>query len=249
MIFYYIISVISLAIEGFSGFGSTAVAMPFLSLVIGTSASVALLTLNSVVTEAIIVAREYKKINRREYLIITLCILPLIPVAVFLYSALARFDMALKIILGAAVALTGGWYVFWYYIKKREPMPLSKPVQYVSLAVGALIQGMFSTGGPFIILYAAQRLKNKGEFRATMTAVWLSVNLVSIALRAWILKLYSWELLLAALKCLPLMLIGIFVGMNMHESMDETNFKKLIYVILLVGGLVSLIYGLITLFN
>jgi uncharacterized membrane protein YfcA len=244
MIWYYILAFFAHIIEGFAGFGSTAIALPFLAIAIGTSSAVGLLALNSLCSGGIIFATNFRQVNKKEYLKITLSVLPFIPVGILLYSALSQYEAMLKLILSATIvfaSLRGAWY---YFIKKQEPPAIGKTASYVALFAGAIVQGMFSVGGPFIVLYANEQLKDKGSFRATLSALWFTTNIISLVLRIVLLDMYSKELFITFATCLPVIALGIAVGMFLHKRVNNDVFRRFIYLIMLAGGLSSTVYCL-----
>lgn len=245
MIWYYILTFFAQTIEGLAGFGSTVMAIPFLSMAIGTSAAVALLAINSFVSGGIIFFTHIKDVNWKEYAKVTLCVLPFIPVGILLYGALSPYEAALKLILGATVIFVGARGVWYFYIKKAEPPSLGTAGQYIALSLGALTQGMFSAGGPLIVLYTSEKLRDKGAFRATMSALWFTVNSVALVLRLLLLDIYTADTFIRAATCLPLLIGGILLGLYLHRRIDNTAFRKLIYVILLAGGVISTVSCLI----
>ncbi len=244
MLWYFVVSFLSEIIEGFAGFGSTAVALPFLALFMDVGESIALLGVNALVVAALLTATQFKKVNWKEVLKITLLVVPLLPVGVLAFGALSRYQSALKIALGLVITLVGLYYCYFGFVKKSEPKPLSKPLQISALLCGAMVQGMFSTGGALITLYASERMRDKGEFRATMSAMWLVVNAVAIPLRAIFLQAYQKNVWISAAKALPFVIGGVLLGMLFHKRIDNQGFRKAVYVILLAGGVVSTVYTL-----
>ena len=244
MLWYFVVSFLSEIIEGFAGFGSTAVALPFLSLFMDVGESVALLGVNAFVVAIVLTATQFKKINWKEFLKITLLVVPLLPLGVLAFGALSRYQSALKIALGLVITLVGLNYCYFGFVKKSEPKPLSKSLQIAALVGGAVVQGMFSTGGALITLYASERMRDKGEFRATMSAMWLAVNAVAIPLRVIFLNSYQKTVWIGAAKALPFVLGGVFLGMLLHKIIENQAFRKAVYVILLAGGVVSTAYTL-----
>lgn len=246
MLWYFVISFISEIIEGFAGFGSTAIALPFLVLVMDVGQSVALLGVNAFVIAAFLAFTQRKKINWKIFLRIALLVVPILPVGILAFGALSRYEPALKLTLGAIITLVGLYYCYFGFVKKEEPKPLPKAVQIAALIGGAVIQGMFSTGGALITLYASEQIRDKGEFRATMSAVWFAVNIAAIPLRAAMLHVYDADTLLKSAKALPFLLAGVLLGMLLHKKIDNGGFRKAIYVILFAGGLVSTAYTLVS---
>ena len=244
MIWYYILAFFAQTIEGFAGFGSTAMALPFLAIAIGTSGAVALLSLNSLLSGGIIFLANLKHVNRKEYLKITLCVLPFIPLGILLYAALARYEAALKLILGVTIIFAGARGAWYSFVKKQEPPALGKYASYAALFAGALVQGMFSAGGPLIVLYANEQLRDKGSFRASLSALWFTVNVVGLVLRLCLLDMYTTETFISFVTCLPVLAAGIFLGMFLHKRVGNEAFRRFVYLIMLAGGLSSTVYCL-----
>lgn len=244
MFWYYIIIFLSVIVEGFAGFGSTMLALPFLALFMDVREGVALLGANAIVTSAVLAFTQRKRINFKEFFKIALLIVPFVPVGVFALGVLGRYQNALKLVLGSVIGLVGAYDCYYVFFKKMEPKPLKKNAQLVALFSGALIQGMFSTGGALITLYTSERMRDKGEFRATMSAVWLATNSVAVAMRAIFLHLYPQSVCVNVLKGLPFMACGLLLGMFLHKRVDNTGFRKVIYLILFFGGIATTAYTL-----
>ncbi|HWQ58796.1 MAG TPA: sulfite exporter TauE/SafE family protein, partial [Clostridia bacterium] len=241
---YYILAFFAQIIDGFAGFGSTTIAVPFLAIAIGTSSAVALLAVNSLVSGAIVFFTHIRSVNWKEYAKIALITIPLLPVGILAYSAISKYEAALKLILGAIVIYAGARGTWYGFVKKSEPPALGSVAQYAALIAGALAQGMFSVGGPFITLYANEQLKDKSSFRATMSAMWFSVNIVATTLRVLMLDMYTKETFTAFAYCLPVLASGVVIGMILHKRIDNAGFRKIVYLIMLAGGLTSTAYCL-----
>lgn len=247
MIWYYILTFFAQSIEGFAGFGSTAMALPFLAAVLGTADAVALLSLNSLVSAAVIFSFNVKKINWREYAKIMLPLLPFLPLGTLLYGALAQYEPVLKLMLGLTIVYAGARGVWYSILRRTEPPALSRGAQVAALLTGSLVQGMFSAGGPIIAFYASERLQDKSAFRATMSTVWLTANSLSLALRLLLLDMYERAHFVSFARCLPVLAAGIALGMLLHGRIGNASFRRGVYVIMLAGGLASACYSLIAL--
>lgn len=248
MIWYYILAFFAHGIESFAGFGSTAMALPFLSIAIGTSKAVSLLALNSIASGGTIFFLNLRRVNWREYAKITLLVLPFLPIGLAAFAALSQYEPILKLLLGVATCAAGARGAWYHFVKRQEPPALGKASQYIALILGALVQGMFNAGGPLIAIYANEQLKDKGAFRATMSALWFSVNIIGLAIRLIWMDVYSTEIFIEFLWCIPVMAAGILIGSFLHKKADNTLFRKVVYLILLAGGLASTIYCAVSLF-
>ncbi|HZK28749.1 MAG TPA: sulfite exporter TauE/SafE family protein, partial [Clostridia bacterium] len=229
-------------LETVAGFGSISIGVPILSLMYGAETSIALLTASSLVLCVFVLATQYKKINVREFLIIVACIVPIMPIGYLLYSKLRFIEWALRLIMGILITFVS-LRELWLRSRKKEYKEMSRTGMYISLGVGAVIQGMFSMGAPLINVYALTRLKDKSNFRATMVAVWVVTNIISTLYRALVLHVYTKPVLTNLAYALPLVVIAFFVGNWLHHKISNERFSNIVYSIQLASGLISIVGG------
>ena len=101
--------------------------------------------------------------------------------------------------------------------------------------LGGIFHGAFSSGGPLIIIYATEKIKDKSAFRATMCMVWLAMNVLLLTQMAFAGQLGAdvWK---TALWGLPALVVGTVLGDWAHHRIRDTVFTKLTYGILLLSG-------------
>ena len=115
---------------------------------------------------------------------------------------------------------------------KRE-MPV--PWNYGALLLAGVMQGMFTSGGPFLVLYAADAIKDKKEFRATVSTVWTVLNLYMI-FNMYRANMYTAHVVkLSAISIVPVFL-AIFIGSRINKTINQAAFLKLVYVLLMISG-------------
>ena len=228
--------------EAVVGFGSTSIGIPLLSLSLGTEASVALLSASGLILCFLVIATQYKKVNVRAFLTIVVCIIPIMPAGFLLYVKLRAYEGVLKLIMGAVIAFVSVRAIYWRMIRAREK-ETSRAGMYLALGVGAVVQGMFSTGGALINVYTASKIKDKGEFRATMVAVWIATNVITTAYRALALHMYTRDVCVSIAYALPLILLAYFVGNRIHKRIPNGSFMNLVYIVQLVSGLIAVFAG------
>ena len=243
MVFYLLLVLLMNVIEAIAGFGSISIGVPILSLFWGAETSVALFTVTSLLMLFIMLVTQYKKINVREFLIITACIVPIMPVGYLLFAKLRYIEWALRLIIGSLVTLVSGREIL-RMVRKKEASEMPKGAMYASLGIGAVIQGMFSMGAPLINIYALSRLKDKGSFRATMVAVWIVTNTISTLYRAFVLHVYTKPILTTIAYALPLVVVAFFIGNWLHNKISNEKFSNYVYIIQFISGLISLAGGI-----
>ncbi|HHX30089.1 MAG TPA: sulfite exporter TauE/SafE family protein [Clostridiaceae bacterium] len=241
--FSYLILVLFMnIIEAIAGFGSISVGVPILSLFWGAERSVAFFTVTSLLMLTITLVTQYKKINFREFLIITATILPFMPVGYWLMGRLGDTEWALRLIIGTLVTLVSGREIL-RMIRKKESKEMSKPAMYTTLGVGSVIQGMLSMGAPLINIYALSRLKDKGAFRATMVAVWMVTNVISTIYRIFVRNVYTTELAIKIGYALPVVVLAFLIGNWLHHRISNEKFSNFVYIIQFTAGLISIAGG------
>lgn len=243
MVFYLMLVLIMSAIEAIAGFGSISIGVPILSLFWGAEKSVALFTATSLLMLAIMLVTGWRKINGRELLIILACIVPIMPIGYLLFAKLRDVEWALRLIIGTLVALVSGREILKMLMKK-EAKEMPKPAMYVTLGIGAVLQGMFSMGAPLINIYALSRMKDKGTFRATMVTVWLVTNTLSTLYRIFVLHVYTSQMALTIAYALPLVVIAYVIGNWLHHRIPNARFSTFVYLIQFVAGLISIAGGI-----
>ncbi|MFA5584972.1 MAG: sulfite exporter TauE/SafE family protein [Saccharofermentanales bacterium] len=241
--FYLLLVLLMNIIEAIAGFGSISIGVPILSLFWGAEKSVALFTATSLLMLAIMLATQYKKINVREFLIILACIVPIMPVGYLLFATLRNVEWALRLIIGTLVTFVSGREIL-RMIRKKEPSQMPPLAMYISLGVGAVIQGMFSMGAPLINIYALSRMKDKGTFRATMVAVWIVTNTITTLYRIFVLQVYTNEMAVTIGYALPLVVLAYFIGNWLHHRISNQKFSNFVYIIQFVSGLISIAGGI-----
>jgi uncharacterized membrane protein YfcA len=243
MIWFLIILFFALILETVVGFGSTSIGIPILSLILGTEESVNLMATSGLALCFVIFITQIKKMDRREFLIIAASVLPLLPAGYLLYSHIRPYEWLLRLIMGGIVVLVAG-HELWRRLVRKDDSDLPTWAIYSSLVLGALVEAMFSMGGPLINVYALTRTRDKTSFRATMSAIWVLTISLSMVYRVVFLKTYSPTTWTWILYALPLVVIGFLLGNRLHYKVTQERFVILIYGVQLVSGLFSILGGI-----
>ncbi len=243
MVFYFIIVFITHILQSITGFGSTSIGVPFLSLALGTELSVLLLAPASTILCLLVLGKHFKEVQWRQLLLILACILPIMPLGFILYARLRFIEWALRLIMGSLVTFIAGREIFRRMIRKDRSDPPAW-ASYLALAVGAVVEGMFSMGAALINFYAITRIRDKGAFRATMVSVWITTNLVSTGYRVFYLKAYQPSTWWTILYSVPLIVLAYWIGNRLHGKIPNEKFTHFVYIVQLISGLISMAGGL-----
>ena len=240
-ILYGIVTFITQLIEAVTGFGSTVIAMPFVIAITG-SVIVARMptTLHTWLYGGWIVATDFKNILWRQYFTIMLFVIIGLPLGIAASNHMP--DTTLRVALAifmVAVSINGIIRSFNPAASDDTPQqPRSwKMAMFCALLfLGGVVHGAFSSGGPLLIIYTTFVIKEKGNFRATMCAVWFTLN--TIILTEWLIKgqFLMDGVIRLCLITLPFLLVGAFVGTLIHKRISKKNFFKFVYILLLLSG-------------
>ena len=182
--------------------------------------------------------KNRKGLNPRIYLpLIIVLLIGSIPGAFLLKNVDARL---IKILFGAVVVFVGIEMMLREYGK--ELIRDSKPVLAIVGLVGGLMCGLFGIG----ILMAAcvSRLtKTSSEFKANLSLIFIVENLVRIVTYT-LFGIITLESLKLSFILMPVMLLGVFLGIKSAGHLDESKVKKLVIILLIISGIALIIKNL-----
>lgn len=220
-------------IQGITGFAGTVLAMPPSILLQGIDVAKPILNILGLLASIWIVIISYKDMNKKEFLKVMIIMFFGLLAGIYIYSILP-VPMLLKIyaVFIILIALKG------LFVKKE--MSLNEWILNSIVFISGIIHGMFVSGGPLLIIYAAQKFKEKSEFRATVSAVWIILN-GYLAFNHWQQGLFTIETTRKLLWGILPLLGGMLIGNVLHKKMSQKMFLLITYILLIISGLSLLI--------
>lgn len=226
--------------EGITGFGCTALALPFVTLILGDlelAKHILVPIAWSIALFIVIVSR--KQIIWREYVRIVLIALVGLPIGIYISKNLPKDQ--LQLLLAVFMMLIGVHGLARQASRSTKARP-AQGVKRILLSglipLGGLMQGAFGSGGPLVVVYATRTLLDKSVFRATLCLVWITLN--TVLLSSWALDPDFAELNLRALRviaiCAPFTVAGILLGNVAHHRVNEVVFRRIVYSVLAASG-------------
>lgn len=233
------------------GFGSAVLAFPLVTILLGIEeAKVVLATISWLLAVYIVVAKS-RHINFRHFLIILGFTAVGMPAGIYFFNNFA--PTTLKLILGIFVIATASLQLKQLYYPAQRSRRVPQLIYYVLLVLGGVIHGAFASGGPLIVLYAGKNIEDKGEFRATLCLLWVSLNLALFftdptfrpVFGSLAATVFHVEPLAAPaqrlLWMLPFLAIAIIAGELIHGRLKSEVFRKVVYITLLITGILMII--------
>lgn len=143
---------------------------------------------------------------------------------------------------GVTVKLLFAGLVLWFSLRelwrmraatgmRQRPAWLNRSLIFAA----GITHGLFASGGPLLVYGLAGTELDKARLRATLIVVWFSLNAALT-----VLFLSQGRLTAVAvpfLACLPLLPIGVWLGERLHHRVNETEFRRGIYVLLAIAGI------------
>jgi uncharacterized protein len=222
-------------VQGLAGFGIGLVSLAFLPLLMSPADAIVLITLYATVFTVVIflpLRRDFTLHGMRELLVGSIVATPagVFILAIMPPAALTRLiGLVLLVIVGLE------WLGLYPELRGRG-WGLG-----AGLAAG-LLGGAIGTPGPPVILYAAAQDWSARTVKANIQA-FLIVNQAVILIGYWWAGLLNREVWrLTWLYAVPAV-AGLAAGMLLFNRLDRARFRRVVFAVLFVSGLVLLIRG------
>ncbi|MDD3369784.1 MAG: sulfite exporter TauE/SafE family protein [Lachnospiraceae bacterium] len=233
LILFQIIIFIGFGIQALTGFGGSMIAMPLCIAVAGVEISKPVITAMALYTAVLVGFEQRKNINQKEMLKISVVMLVWMAVGVWLYK-IVPMDF-LKIIYGIIVVCIG--------LKKLllpDMKNVPKSVMLLALSAAGIMQGMFISGGCFLVIYAVGVLKDKQEFRGTISSVWCILDIVLLISYYFDHSFTAPALTQTLIAIIPATL-ATFIGALIARKIKQQTFLFISYILLVISGIVLLL--------
>lgn len=198
---------------------------------------VPIVVLLNLAMSAYLVVRYHSKIDRR---LLLKQILPFtcigLPLGLILFNVVK--SEVLRLVLGAVVICLSVFELVVLFRSERDSVrePMSTAQSAFWLVTGGVIQGMYASGGPPMVYYAARNIPDEGVFRSTLSMLWLVLNVFLLISHIATGKLTS-ESAWYFVVLLPFLAIGVAIGERLHDVLPERSFRIFVYITLLATGI------------
>jgi len=253
---------VSHTIEAVTGFGCTVLAFPFvIFLMDDLEQAKIILSILAWILAAYFVVTKFKCIHWKQFAIIILLAGLGMPIGMLIFKSfnaeVLKKTLGIFIVISAAIQLYKSFVrinagkttrvtanaLAWVATRKitrttaRIAHYITRFLGYISLFAGGIVHGAFAVGGPLVVLYSARKIPEKGQFRATMCLLWTTLNTILMLQFTFERKL-NLEIGRNLLILIPFLIAGIFAGEAIHNKVNETLFKKIVFASLLLVGVV-----------
>lgn len=212
------------------GFGDALIAMPLLTLVVGLSTATALMAFVAVTIGVTILAGNWRRVALQDAWRLTIASLIGIPIGLVLFKIAP--EAVMKAVMGVVLMLFGVYSLSNFRLPSLQDERWAYPF---GLAAGVL-GGAYNTNGPPVVMYAAMRNFEGGNFRENLSAYFFPTSLM-ILVGHGLAGLWTPTVFHLYLAGLPVILAAVFLGGWMNHRINHTaGFKKAVYWFIVAAG-------------
>ncbi|MBO4342538.1 MAG: sulfite exporter TauE/SafE family protein [Clostridia bacterium] len=222
-------------VQCITGFAGTVLAMPFSIMLVGYNVAKPILNILGLLASVWVVIFAFKKINLKELVKIVLIMIAGMLAGFYLKTYVENNASLLYKTLGIIVIIFAVMNAVKFY-RKKEDKELPAAVSALLLVISGIVHGMFVCGGPLLVTYANAKLKDKDEFRGTLSACWILLNgiIAFTDIRGGYFTPPTVKLTLISVAVLAAALIA---GNLIYKKMSRNVFLQLTYLLMLISGI------------
>lgn len=223
-------------VQRVSGFGLGIFVMLFLPYLTPKIAiAVTISTLFSCGTSTYNAVKYIKKVNFKLILPVLISAMVVLPVAIRFSAVMPK--RVFEYILGAVLILLSIYFLFF-----NQKIKMGKSVKngIISGFLGGALNGLFSTGGPPVVLYLSQVASDNTEYFAGIQFYFAVANIFAVILRA-INGLVTIESLIMAVIGFIGCIAGDMIGNLVFDRLDGKKLKQIIYIAMIVSGILMIV--------
>jgi hypothetical protein len=223
-------------VMGLTGFGIALVATAFLPYLMAPADAIVLLTLYALVFSVVVVVQLRRDLTPRALVDLTLGTLVGTPLGVWVLASLPV--SALNRLIGAVLLLV-------VVLEMRRALPDRLHGRGWGLASGflaGLVGGAVGTPGPPVIVYATTQGWSPRTMKANIMGFFV-LNQGAILLGYWWAGLVTPAVLTLTVTMAVPAAAGLSAGVALFGRLDPVRFRRVVFALLLISGLVLLVRG------
>lgn len=217
-------------VYGLTGFGSSITALPLLVLFMPLQLALPVMLMLDLAAGLMIGLRNRRSADLREFkrLMPFLLVGLALGVTVLVHAP----EKLLQLVLGVFILA----YSAWSLMATPGDQLISTRWSAVAGIGGGIFTALFGTGGPIYTIYLTGRVRDKLALRATISLVILSAGVTRLVVFSSVGLFGQRGLLPLVLLLFPCSWLGLFVGTQLHRRMQPKHAMKIVWAILILGG-------------
>lgn len=236
-IIFLVIIFLTNIVQTITGFAGTVLAMPFSIRLISMNEAKPILNAVALVASLFVVILHFKDINWKELWKMLLFLAIGFIAGFFVSPYLDRSDLFLQI-YGLLIVMIA---VIFYMDFNLDRAKIPSAVLFLILIAAGFLHQLYVSGGPLVVIYAHLKLKDKHEFRATLSFVWVILN--TIMLGQHIFE-GLWNVHMAIILAIGVGVssLAVVIGHFLAKKIQPELFMRIAYILLFISG-ASLLVG------
>jgi uncharacterized protein len=220
-------------VQALAGFGFALLAMPLLSIVLGPTAALAVVSLVAIVNSGATAITARVDADRVAVKRQSLAAFVGMPLGIVVLESVPERGMQVLIAVTVAVAATA----LAFHLRLPRVGPRTEVV--AGLTSGALATSTGTSGPPIVICLQSRGLP-AATVRATMATQFLATGWVSVVLLAWRGHIGRDDVVLALLT-LPVLLLSWRVGARSFTRVSQSRYDTIVIALLLGAAAVAML--------
>lgn len=216
-------------IQGITGFAGNVIAMPPAAVLLGVDTARSTLNILALLNGLVMTVWLWKDIAWKTTGRLLAYMMPGIVIGMVVYTVFPADG--LLVVYGAAIALIGVWY-----LRGGNGKPLGRKAMVGLVGGAGVIQGMFVSGGPLLVVYAVTVLRDKQAFRASLSLIWLVLNGIIFVQNLLIGHVNAEAVHFTLVGIIPMVAATIAGGL-LQKRLNQKTFLTITYVLLIVSGI------------
>lgn len=219
-------------LQGLAGFGLVLIVVPLLSIVIDVQLAVPIAVALSWIVSIPLVFQMWSKIQWQTVIMLVLGSLP----GAFIGTDMLKYLPASYILISLGILLIISSLYSFSHFRKQIKNPTKKQFLVVGFISGVLGASVGASGPP-VITYMSMMLWSSDKIKATLLGFFF-VQMFSMLLNFWINHLITAEMGYLVIKTLPMLIIGMLVGIWSYQRLNRhnINYKTGIHIFLFCMG-------------
>lgn len=240
-VLFYIIIFLTNVIQGITGFAGTILAMSPSLILVGYDVAKPILNVLGILAGVYVFVTQWKHVDWKQLKKVVIVMAIGIFGGFFLKNALAGYDAVLYKLLGIFVIFLAihGFYSI-YGSRQRDTKEKSSWKSMLLLIGAGIVHGMFVSGGPLLIGYLSNEIKEKTSFRATISTIWIILNSM-ILVQDICAGMWNAGLVMTQCISIPFLIAGMAAGSVLVKRMSQEIFMKLTYILLFISGILLMV--------
>ncbi len=233
MIEFALIAMIMFAaslIQGMAGFGSALVSMSLLTFFLSIKTATPLVLMSGVFVNVVIFIRLKQRF--RFIKLFPLLIGSVLGIPFGIYGLILLPEAVIKSVLAVIIA----FYALFSLLYSNHSFNIKNWWGYFFGFLSGMLGSAFSSNGPPAVMYATLKDWEKRDVMVTLQAYFVISGVIIMAAHG-INGLITFEVFRYWLFIIPVQLLGVFLGMNIFNRINQVAFRRIIYILLIILSL------------